>query len=66
MLHPRLFARVEFIDPAVEKVSFPEGNRPEPAAPCHPEINRWIARWENEGGGVRLGRSDDVTILLNA
>ena len=36
MLHSRLFARVEFIDPAVEKVSFPEGNRPEPAAPLPP------------------------------
>jgi hypothetical protein len=27
---------------------------------CPVEINRWIARWENEGGAVALGPSVDM------
>ena len=34
----------------VQRLSFPEENRPDPGAFCSTETNRWIARWENEGG----------------
>jgi hypothetical protein len=52
--------------PSAQRPYFPEKNTPDPAHFSSTEINRWIARWENEGGAVRLGRSDDqVTILLN-
>jgi hypothetical protein len=38
-------------NPPVQRLSFAE-NRSNPAAFCPAEINRWIARWENEGGAV--------------
>jgi hypothetical protein len=43
----------------LRRLSFPEENRPELGAFCAIEINRWIARWENEGGAVALGPSVD-------
>jgi len=45
--------------PPAQKLSFPEKNKPVRGAFCVIEINRWIARWENEGGAVALGRSAD-------
>jgi hypothetical protein len=52
--------------PSAQGPYFVEKNTSDPAHFAFTEINRWIARWENEGGAVRLGRSDDqVTILLN-
>ena len=47
--------------PAVQKLSFPEETRLGAGSFCPTELNRWIARWENEGGAVALGRSADVT-----
>jgi hypothetical protein len=47
--------------PPVQRFSFPEENIPGGGSLCPSEINRWIARWENEGGAVALGRSADVT-----
>ena len=44
-------------NPPVQRLSFPEENRSAPAAFCPAEINRWIARWENEGGAVAVRRS---------
>jgi hypothetical protein len=46
-------------NPPVQRLSFPEENRSGPAAFSPAEINRWIARWENEGGAVAVGRSAD-------
>jgi hypothetical protein len=46
-------------NPPVQSLSFPEQNRSDPAALCPAEINRWIARWENEGGAVAVGLSAD-------
>ncbi len=45
--------------PLAQRLSFSEKNRPVRGAFCVVEINRWIARWENEGGAVALGRSVD-------
>jgi hypothetical protein len=44
-------------DPPAQILSFPGENRSGPVAFCPAEINRWIARWENEGGAVAGGRS---------
>jgi hypothetical protein len=47
--------------PTLQKLSFPEENGSD-RSPFHPtEINRAIARWENEGGAVTLGSSVEVT-----
>ena len=43
--------------PPVQRLSFPDENTSDHGAFSHTEINRWIARWENEGGAVALGRS---------
>jgi hypothetical protein len=40
--------------PTVQRLSLSEENRSDPAAFCPAEINRWIARWENEGGAGAL------------
>ena len=47
--------------PIVQRLSFPEENRSDRGAFCPTEINRWIARWENEGGAVAFGTSVEVT-----
>jgi hypothetical protein len=47
--------------PTVQRLSFPEETRSERDAFCPIEINRWIARWENEGGAVAVGPSVEVT-----
>jgi hypothetical protein len=44
-------------NPPVQGLFFPEQNRSDPASFCPTEINRWIARWENEGGAVAVRRS---------
>jgi hypothetical protein len=36
--------------PPVQRLSFADENRHVRGAFCLTEINRWIARWENEGG----------------
>jgi len=43
----------------VQKLSFPEQNRSDPAAFYPAQMNRWITRWENEGGAIAVGRSAD-------
>jgi hypothetical protein len=40
--------------PPVQRLSFPEDNSPGGGAFCPSEINRWIARWENERGAVAV------------
>jgi len=48
--------------PPVQGLSFPDENRPARGAFCLTEINRWIARWENEGGaGAVEGNANYVT-----
>jgi hypothetical protein len=51
--------RLQAQHPPVQRLSFPEENRPDRGAFCPIEINRWIAHWENEGGAVARGRSVD-------
>jgi hypothetical protein len=46
-------------DAPVRRISFPAENKPDRDAFRSTEINRWIARWENEGGAVAIGRSAD-------
>jgi hypothetical protein len=46
-------------NPPGQRLSFPEENGSDPAAFCSAEINRGIARWENEGGAVAVGPSAD-------
>jgi hypothetical protein len=45
--------------PPVQRLSFPKDNRPGGGAFCSTEINRWIGRWENEGGALAVGGSAD-------
>jgi hypothetical protein len=45
--------------PSAQRPYFPEKNTPDPAHFAFTEINRWIARWENEGGAVAIRRSPD-------
>jgi hypothetical protein len=45
------------LHPTVQRLSLPGENRPARGALSPGEINRWIARWENEGGAVALGPS---------
>jgi hypothetical protein len=45
--------------PIVQRLSFADENKPARGAFCPSEINRWIARWENEGGAVAVGGSAD-------
>ncbi len=45
--------------PPVQRLSFADENRHVRGAFCLTEINRWIARWENEGGAVAVGGTAD-------
>jgi hypothetical protein len=41
--------------PPVQRLSFVEDKTLGGGAFCPTEINRWIARWENEGGALAVG-----------
>jgi hypothetical protein len=43
--------------PTLQRLSLQDQNRPARGAFCPSEINRWIARWENEGGAIRRSKS---------
>jgi|GraSoiStandDraft_41_1057321.scaffolds.fasta_scaffold189289_5 hypothetical protein len=48
--------------PPVQRLSFPQDNRPGGSSFCPTEINRWIARWENEGGAVPWQEREYITL----
>jgi hypothetical protein len=45
--------------PPVQRLSLSDENRPARGTFCLTEINRWIGRWENEGGALAVGGSAD-------
>ena len=45
--------------PPVQRLSLSDENRAARGTFCLTEINRWIARWENEGGALAVGGSAD-------
>jgi hypothetical protein len=47
--------------PTVQRLFFPEENRSDRGGFCPSEINRWIARWENEGGALAWKEHGYVT-----
>jgi hypothetical protein len=48
--------------PPVQRVSFPDENRPARSVFCAGVINRWIARWEKEGGAVPWQEREYITL----
>ena len=44
--------------PPVQRLSFADENRHVRGAFCITEINRWIARWENEGAVAMDGNGN--------